>query len=110
MADVTGHARCLGSIPSAPLTECSSVGRTPTAVLVAEGQRWFESIYSDYHYLHLVRSSAYVGSMGDVLIVVAHYRLTKNSFVSRVCRFESGWHGLGRKGSTPLATILNFDN
>lgn len=46
--------------------------------------------------------------MGDVWIVVAHYRLTKNSLVSTICRLEIGWHGLGRAGSTPAATIWNF--
>lgn len=48
MVDVTGRARCPSSILGAPLSECSSVGRTPTAVLVAEGRRWFESFHSDF--------------------------------------------------------------
>lgn len=50
MADVTGRARCLGSIPSAPLSECSSVGRTLAALMVVERGRWFESIHSDLNF------------------------------------------------------------
>ena len=40
-------------------------------------------------HLHNVRS------IEDVLIVVAHYRLTKNSHESRMCRFEimCAWFG-----------------
>lgn len=43
--------------------------------------------------------------MGDVWIVVAHYRSTKNTSVSRICRFKSSRHCFGRVGSTPTATI-----
>ena len=38
----------LGENPNLSISECSSVGRTPTAVLVAEGRRGFESFHSDF--------------------------------------------------------------
>lgn len=47
MADVTGRTRCSSSILGAPLSKCSSVGRTLAAILIAERSRWFESIHSD---------------------------------------------------------------
>ena len=37
MVDVTGRARYPSSTLGAPLSECSSVGRTPTAVLCSGG-------------------------------------------------------------------------